>query len=138
MKRAFTIPEVLITSTLLLLLIGMASICIVSFVRGYQKFDQESAKTRTQLTTLDRLSSHLRSAKSLQKLEPLQITVQTAKTLEKEDISVENGQLYLKTDHNKTSLGPAQNLQLEWRKDGLLYVNLDNHLAVIDWAELLP
>jgi hypothetical protein len=127
-----------VTSTLLLILVGMASVCIVSFLRGYQKFDQESGKVRAQLTTLDRLSSHARSARSLKSLEPLSITVQTPQSLVKEDFVIESGQLYLKTDKGKSPLGPAEKLQLDWHKDGLLYIHLDGHLAVVDWTELLP
>ena len=137
-RRAFSVPEVLVTSSLLLILIGMASVCIVAYLRGYQKFNQESGKVRAQLTTLDRLSAHIRSARSIQSLEPLAITVQTAQATQKEEFAIENGQLYLKTEKSKAPLGPATKLQLVWRKDGLLFITLDGHQAVADWTELLP
>jgi type II secretory pathway component PulJ len=144
-KRAFTIPEVMISATLLLILIGMASMGTVSFMRGYQKFTKESSGVRSELQTLNKLMRHLRSCQAVKKKfqrldlssEPLMISVQTVQGVIEEKLYLKNGELWAE-GKTKERLGNATNVTLNCSLTGMLEVQVDSKTAVADWSEALP
>lgn len=67
-RRAFTMVEVMVGSGVLLLMVALASMATISYLRGYGHYTKEGAKLRLASKTLESLCFELRSARSLQKI----------------------------------------------------------------------
>ena len=63
-RRAFTVLEVLVGSGVLLLMVAMASMATISYLRAYRHYTNEGAKLRLAGKTLEALCFELRSARS--------------------------------------------------------------------------
>ena len=63
-RRAFTMVEVMVGSGVLLLMVALASMATISYLRGYGHYTKEGAKLRLAAKTLESLSFELRSARA--------------------------------------------------------------------------
>lgn len=64
-KRAFTLAETMITSGVLLLLVGMAALAVMSYLKSYRHYTEQSLRLRQAAKTLEVACFRLRSAESL-------------------------------------------------------------------------
>lgn len=63
-RRAFTMVEVMVGSGVLLLMVALASMATISYLRGYGHYTKEGAKLRLAAKTLESLTFELRSARA--------------------------------------------------------------------------
>lgn len=63
-KRAFTLLEVMVGSGVLLVMVVLASMATISYLRGYAHYTKEGAKLRLAAKTLESLTFELRSARA--------------------------------------------------------------------------
>jgi prepilin-type N-terminal cleavage/methylation domain-containing protein len=61
-KRGMTLPEIMIGSTLLLLLIGITSMAVVSYFRAYRQYTDKGLRIRLTAKSLESLAGRLRAA----------------------------------------------------------------------------
>lgn len=63
-RRGFTMVEVMVGSGVLLLMVALASMATISYLRGYGHYTRDGAKLRLAAKTLEVICSELRSARS--------------------------------------------------------------------------
>ena len=64
-RRAFTLAETMITSAVLLLMVGMAAMVVTGYLRSYRHYTEQSVRLRLAAKTLEAACFRLRSAESL-------------------------------------------------------------------------
>jgi len=64
-RRGFTLVETAVTSGILLLMVGLASLAITSYVRSYRHYSQQGMRLRLAAKALETVGYRLRSAKIL-------------------------------------------------------------------------
>lgn len=124
-------------------MIGIVSMALVSFGRGYQKFSVTAVQERSSFTAMQTLSTHLRSAQS----------VVLSEQLEKFDLESQELRLYV-TDENgpkleswkvrdkrlyldERAVGSVESVVLRVRSDHYLEVTVDKKQVLIDWRDVL-
>ena len=142
-RRGFTILELLISSTFLLLIIGMGSMSLVSFLRGYQKFSVTSVNQRANVQAMQSFVMHLHSAEQLygteafEKLDlaqrPLQFFVYGTDGPVLETWKVSEKKLW----QDQRAIGPAESVVVRLLPNHYLEVVEDGNRALVDWSDVV-
>ena len=118
--RGFTVVEVMVGSGVLLLMVALASMATISYLRGYGHYTREGAKLRLAAKTLEVVCFELRSARKFKTL---------PKSLQQGSVEFENsarqacslqlraGQLWVRHAQQQTRLGAAADLQFSLQGD---------------------
>ena len=67
-RRGFTMVEVMVGSGVLLLMVALASMATISYLRGYGHYTKEGARLRLAAKTLEALCFELRSARAFKSI----------------------------------------------------------------------
>lgn len=67
-RQAFTLVEVMVGSGVLLLMVALASMATISYLRGYGHYTKEGARLRVAAKTLEALCFELRSARAFKSI----------------------------------------------------------------------
>ena len=111
-NRAFTLVETLITSGVLLLMVGMASMAVVSYLKSYRRYTEQGTVLRMEAKTLESLCFRLRSMRVLHLPVPQDLSRARLRFEETpgqlSEFHIDQGKLWL----SGRALGPACNLQM--------------------------
>lgn len=123
-RRAFTLLEVMVGSGVLLVMVAVASLSVISYLRGYGHYTKEGAKLRLASKTLETVCFELRSARSFKSIPP---SIRQ-KPLEFEDtrrrpcsLNFRGNELWVQHDSETHRLGSLPDIQLT-AHDGLLEI----------------
>lgn len=140
--KGFTVIELLISSTCLLLILGMGSAALVSFLRAYQKFAVTSTKQRASFQTMQSFVTHLRSADQLYTNDnwetvnliehPIRFYVYGADGPELETWYIRENRLW----QNTKAVGPAESALVKLLPNHYLEVQLDDNWSLVDWTDV--
>lgn len=125
-KRAFTMVEVMVGSGVLLLMVALASMATISYLRGYGHYTKEGAKLRLSAKTLEVVCQELRSARSFKVIPP---SIRQA-PLEFEDtrrrqcsLQFRGNELWIAREPDSIRLGQVADVNLV-AEDGLLKISV--------------
>lgn len=125
-RRAFTMLEVMVGSGVLLLMVAMASMATISYLRAYRHYTTEGARLRLAAKTMETVCFHLRSARALEKIpQSLQAGAFQYENTNRQHclLQLRGDQIWLQRDQQALRLGAASDLRFRV-KDGLLELSL--------------
>ena len=122
--RAFTLAEMVVTSSVLLLMVGLASLAIVGYLGSYRRYTDQGMRLRLCAKTLETASYHLRSAQALYKPLPDSLKGQALRYRDaygKECLmGLNQGKLQVTEGTNRTALGPLEDLEVSFQPGFLI------------------
>ena len=153
-----TLAEILISSAIMLLIVGLASGSVVSYLKAYGQFTETSSRSRVAAHTLEALVQHLRSAEVVYSPDrstlllgtslatPLVFVERGTERDRVKSLRYQNGQILLLDAKDKTefSLGKVDGvrLQLGQGRDAMLQVQIDSGnaplLTALCWRGIVP
>lgn len=120
-RRAFTLAETMITSAVLLLMIGMAAMVVTGYLRSYRHYTEQSVRLRLAAKTLEAACFRLRSAEFLVLPLPTSLSQKPLRYVERgqgpRSLTLQNGRLVVQElDKDgkvlgSVGLGPALELE---------------------------
>ncbi len=119
-RRAFTLAEVAVSATLLLLMVGLASWGVVFYLRSYHRYSDQALALKQQAKTLEAVCSQLRTCQRISSPIPDKLSQAPLKFLthdgEAATLWLNQNALWTEIGTSKTKLGKAADLYL--KKEG--------------------
>lgn len=122
-RRAHTLLEVVVASTVLLLMVAAASMSVVSSLRIYRQMNQRTQRTQAAMQTMESLLFRLRSATRIQstvpgslRQGPVDFSIGPGQAY---SLFLEEGKLKCSSPSGLSELGPALDLHLSRERDFL-------------------
>lgn len=121
MKKGYTLIETVVTSGILFLMVGLASMATIFYLRSYRHYTEQSLRVRLSARTLEVACCRLRSARQLMLPIPPSLQADSLRFIDGDGnrclLKMERGKLCLQTlgpegkVFDTHSLGPVQDLQ---------------------------
>lgn len=112
----------MVASAVLFLMVALASVATISYLRGYRHYTQEGAKLRVASKTLEAVCFELRSAQTLKQIPasllqgPLQYENSRHEAC---SLELRDRQIWVQRGKEQARLGEAFDLQLEVQNESL-------------------
>lgn len=117
--RAFTLAEMVVTSSVLLLMVGLASLAIVGYLSSYRRYTDQGMRLRLCAKTLETVGYHLRSAQALYKPLPDSLKGQALHYRDAYGkdclLDLSQGKLQVTEGSHRTALGPLEDLEISFQ-----------------------